>query len=80
MLPAFKNANRQSAERRNEAVRKVLERTKNGGAPMTPSEIARAIGESWCWQNDGEFAKTNVVSPILKRIGAKSVGGGRWTL
>lgn len=73
--PTPQGANRQMSER-DEKVRAVLAAATE---PLGPTEIARRIGEHWCTIK-GRWPQSNVIVPVLRRIGAVAVAKGRYAL
>lgn len=69
------NSTKQSAGERNAAVLAVLNAEPE--KEFSPSEIARKIGQRWCWEPGN--AKTSVITQILQRIGAKNPRRGVWS-
>lgn len=63
------------SKEREDAVRKVLMAATE---PIGPTEIARRIGEPWCC--DGHYGLSAPITPICRRIGARRVGNGKYTL
>lgn len=63
-----------SAER-DEKVRAVLMAATE---PLGPTEIARRVGEPWC--GSGNYWQSAPITPICRRIGARRVGNGKYTL
>lgn len=56
----------------------VLAVLKNSNDALGPTEIARRIGEDWCFR-DG-YPQSNAINPILKRIGAVRESNGLYKL
>ncbi len=62
-------------ERRNSRVIGVLRASTQ---ILGPTEIARRINESWCFQHGSPAS--SAITPILKRIGAVRHPGGHYSL
>jgi len=65
------------ADERDAKVRAVLAASDK---PIGPTAIARAIGESWCGGEPGDYPQSSAIVPVLRRIGAERIGTGQYVL
>jgi len=54
---------------------KVLAVLAAANEPLGPTEIARRIGEEWCFGGEYGYPSSSQIVPILRRIGAVKADG-----